>query len=562
MADVINRPWLAHYDAGVPPSLAYPPGTLVDYFARPRRERPAHPALLFKGTTLTYGELDRLSAAFAASLAADGVRQGRPRRASCCPTARSSSSRSSAPGRPARSSWRSTRSTPSASSNCRSANGRRVARHADAVLRAGEGGAAAHRRAPRHRDQHQGIPAAAALRCCSRCSARRRKAIASRSRRATRGSRALLAAGAGKPAPDVTLSAGRSRRHPDERRHDRHAEGRRRRAPRLRAGRPAAAPRGSRRSARRGTIASCCRCRCSTSTPTSACRAWRSSAATRSRSCRTRATSTTCWRRSAGAAGVLHRRADAVHRAAQPSRRAGGPCRLQLDPSLLLGRGGADGRNAARFEELTGGRIVEGYSLTEGHDGVLVNPVRGTEKIGSVGMPLPDVDVRIVDADDRHACSRPRRGRRAPHPRAAADGRATGTTRRETALALQSTAGGRHVAAHRRSRLPRRGRLRVHRRSQEGPDQDERLPGVAARDRRGARRAPGGAEVGVAGVPDAAKGEVVKAWVVLKPGTAGDRRGAARVLPGAAGAVQGARRASSSGPSCRRPWSARCCAAC
>ena len=53
-----------------------------------------------------------------------------------------------------------------------------------------------------------------------------------------------------------------------------------------------------------------------------------------------------------------------------------------------------------RFEELTGGVIVEGYSLTEAHMAVIANPVRGTNKIGSVGMPLPDVHVRIVDAED------------------------------------------------------------------------------------------------------------------------------------------------------------------
>lgn len=53
-----------------------------------------------------------------------------------------------------------------------------------------------------------------------------------------------------------------------------------------------------------------------------------------------------------------------------------------------------------RFEELTGGVIVEGYSLTEAQMAVLANPVRGEKKVGSVGMPLPDVDVRIVDADD------------------------------------------------------------------------------------------------------------------------------------------------------------------
>ena len=53
-----------------------------------------------------------------------------------------------------------------------------------------------------------------------------------------------------------------------------------------------------------------------------------------------------------------------------------------------------------RFESLTGGRLVEGYSLTEAMMALCVNPVLGPNKIGSVGMPLPDVDVRIVDGDE------------------------------------------------------------------------------------------------------------------------------------------------------------------
>jgi len=53
-----------------------------------------------------------------------------------------------------------------------------------------------------------------------------------------------------------------------------------------------------------------------------------------------------------------------------------------------------------RFEELTGGVVVEGYSLTEGQMAVLANPVLGEKKVGSVGMPLPDVEVRIIDAEN------------------------------------------------------------------------------------------------------------------------------------------------------------------
>jgi long-chain acyl-CoA synthetase len=52
-----------------------------------------------------------------------------------------------------------------------------------------------------------------------------------------------------------------------------------------------------------------------------------------------------------------------------------------------------------RFEALTGGRIVEGYALTESMVAAVITHVFGTYKPGSVGMPLPDVDVRIVDAD-------------------------------------------------------------------------------------------------------------------------------------------------------------------
>jgi long-chain acyl-CoA synthetase len=52
-----------------------------------------------------------------------------------------------------------------------------------------------------------------------------------------------------------------------------------------------------------------------------------------------------------------------------------------------------------RFEALTGSRIVEGYALTESMMAIVCTPVDGAYKVGSVGMPVPDVEVRIVDAD-------------------------------------------------------------------------------------------------------------------------------------------------------------------
>jgi long-chain acyl-CoA synthetase len=67
-------PWLSHYDPGVPATLApYPERTLVDYLADHARVRPSAPALLFKGAAVTWAELDRLSDAFAAALSALGV---------------------------------------------------------------------------------------------------------------------------------------------------------------------------------------------------------------------------------------------------------------------------------------------------------------------------------------------------------------------------------------------------------------------------------------------------------------------------------------------------------
>ncbi len=52
-----------------------------------------------------------------------------------------------------------------------------------------------------------------------------------------------------------------------------------------------------------------------------------------------------------------------------------------------------------RFEDLTGGRIVEGYALTETTMAATCTPFRGQWKQGSVGMPLPDVIIRIGDIE-------------------------------------------------------------------------------------------------------------------------------------------------------------------
>ncbi len=52
-----------------------------------------------------------------------------------------------------------------------------------------------------------------------------------------------------------------------------------------------------------------------------------------------------------------------------------------------------------RFEQATGSRIVEGYGLSECSPVTHVNPLKGTRKIGSIGIALPDTDCRIVDTE-------------------------------------------------------------------------------------------------------------------------------------------------------------------
>ena len=169
------------------------------------------------------------------------------------------------------------------------------------------------------------------------------------------------------------------------------------------------------------------------------------------------------------------------------------------------------------FEALTGSRIVEGYSLTEGMMACCVNPVQGPNKIGSIGMPLPDVEVRIVDAE--HGERELPAGEvgemilRAPqhmteywnNPLETAE-----TLRRHGDggpwihtgdLAYMDEDGYIFIVDRKKDMVKTSG-------FQVWPREIEEV--ISAH--------PAVMEVGVAGVPDAVKGEVTKAWVVLKPG--------------------------------------------
>ncbi len=49
------------------------------------------------------------------------------------------------------------------------------------------------------------------------------------------------------------------------------------------------------------------------------------------------------------------------------------------------------------FEKLTRGRLVEGYGLTEASPVTHANPLYGLRKVGSIGVPIPNTEAKIVD---------------------------------------------------------------------------------------------------------------------------------------------------------------------
>lgn len=54
-----------------------------------------------------------------------------------------------------------------------------------------------------------------------------------------------------------------------------------------------------------------------------------------------------------------------------------------------------------KFEELTGCVLVEGYGLTESSPVTHCNPLKGKNKTGSIGLPLPGTFCEVIDKEDR-----------------------------------------------------------------------------------------------------------------------------------------------------------------
>jgi long-chain acyl-CoA synthetase len=65
-------------------------------------------------------------------------------------------------------------------------------------------------------------------------------------------------------------------------------------------------------------------------------------------------------------------------------------------PRLSERRRGAAGRGGAAVREITGGKLVEGYGMSESSPLTAGNPVFGQTKIGSVGMPIPSTEIAVI----------------------------------------------------------------------------------------------------------------------------------------------------------------------
>lgn len=74
---MVSHAWLKSYDRGVPPTLEpYPDSTILDVFTRTAKQKPGHTCVIFKGSHITYGEMAAMSNAMASALTSLGINKG------------------------------------------------------------------------------------------------------------------------------------------------------------------------------------------------------------------------------------------------------------------------------------------------------------------------------------------------------------------------------------------------------------------------------------------------------------------------------------------------------
>jgi long-chain acyl-CoA synthetase len=165
-----------------------------------------------------------------------------------------------------------------------------------------------------------------------------------------------------------------------------------------------------------------------------------------------------------------------------------------------------------KFEKLTGGKLVEGYGLSEAPTATHCNPLYKDSPAGSIGLPLPDVDCKIISLDDEVTELPPGEiGELVIKGPQVFKGYHNMPTETENTLRdgwlytgdiARMDENGYFYIVDRKKELIKPGGYQV------WPREVEEViithPKVL--------------EVGVAGIPDPYRGETVKAWVVPKPG--------------------------------------------
>jgi long-chain acyl-CoA synthetase len=164
-----------------------------------------------------------------------------------------------------------------------------------------------------------------------------------------------------------------------------------------------------------------------------------------------------------------------------------------------------------RFEALTGGRLVEGYGLTESSPLTHCTPLFGERRAASIGLPLPDTDARVVDLASGEPLPPGEEGElevRGPQvmlgywerPAESAEAFHDGWLRTGD-VARMDPDGFFHVVDRRKDMIDASGFKVLPREVEEVLLMHPKVK-----------------EAVVAGVPDAYRGETVKAFVVLKAG--------------------------------------------
>ncbi|MBN1993116.1 MAG: long-chain fatty acid--CoA ligase [Anaerolineae bacterium] len=77
-----------------------------------------------------------------------------------------------------------------------------------------------------------------------------------------------------------------------------------------------------------------------------------------------------------------------------------GKYNLRSIKACISGAAGLPVEVQQEFQHITGGKLVEGYGLSEASPVALANPLNGGGRIGSIGIPIPDTVVKIVNAEN------------------------------------------------------------------------------------------------------------------------------------------------------------------